>query len=77
MPVRILPIRIRDSAIAALTSASLVGRAVAQAPEQPALDHQDRLLDLGIVPRPSRPARQNGGAVVRRHVRIAAIDPGL
>ena len=48
--------------------------AVAQPPEQPALDHQHRLLDLRLVARPSRPGRQNGGAVMRRQVGVTAVD---
>ncbi|MCP1854424.1 hypothetical protein J2R80_008247 [Bradyrhizobium sp. USDA 4541] len=47
---------------------------MAQPPEQPALDHEDRLFDLRLVPWPSRPGRQNGGAVMRRHVGVAAVD---
>ena len=31
---------------------------VAQPSEQPALDHEDRLFDLGLVPWPSWPGRQ-------------------
>src|ERR1700688_4306469 len=40
--------------------------------EPPALNHEDRLLDLRLVPWPSRPG--NGGAVMRRHVGVAAVD---
>ncbi|MGY3695420.1 hypothetical protein ACVIGA_005500 [Bradyrhizobium sp. USDA 3240] len=47
---------------------------MAQPSEQPALDHEDRLLDLGLVPWPSWPGRQNGGAVMRRHIGVAAVD---
>jgi len=47
---------------------------MAQPPEQPALDHEDRLLDLRLVPWPSWPGRQNGGAVMRRHIGVAAVD---
>ena len=46
---------------------------MAQAAEQPALDHEDGLLDLGLVARPARPRRQDRGAVMRRHFRIGAI----
>src|ERR1700746_4169119 len=47
---------------------------MAQPSEQPALDHENRLLDLRLVAWPSWPGRQNGGAVMRRHVSVAAID---
>ena len=48
--------------------------AVAHATEEPALDRQHRLFDLRLVARPPRPGRQNGGAIVRRHVGIGAVD---
>jgi len=45
-----------------------------QAAEQPALDDEDGLLDLGLVARLARPRRQDGGAVMRRHLRVGTID---
>ena len=45
--------------------------------EEPALDDQHRLLDLGLVARASRPRRQNGGSVVRRHLGVGTVDLGL
>ena len=47
---------------------------MAQPPEKPSLDDEHRLLDFGFVSRTPRPRRQNGGAVMRRHVGIGAID---
>ena len=42
--------------------------------EQPALDDQHGLLDLRLVARLSRPRRQDGGSVMRRHLGVGAID---
>ena len=47
---------------------------MAQATEQPALDDEDGLLDLGLVARLARSRRQDGRAVMRGHLRIGAID---
>ncbi len=47
---------------------------VAQPPEQPPLDDPDTRLDLGFVPRLSRPRRKARRAVMARHLGIAAID---
>ncbi|RXH38650.1 hypothetical protein XH99_00795 [Bradyrhizobium nanningense] len=45
--------------------------AMAEATEEPALDDEDGLLD---VARLARPRRQDGSAVMRRHLRIGTID---
>lgn len=47
---------------------------MAQAAEQAALDDEDGLLDLHFVARLARSCRQDGRAVMRRHLRIGAID---
>ncbi len=47
---------------------------VTQPPEQPSLDDEHGLLNLGFVPGPPRPRRQNGGSVMRRHFGIGPID---
>ena len=51
-----------------------VEAAMAQPAEQPALDDQHAGLDLGLVARPARPGRQDGGVVMRRHLGIGAVD---
>lgn len=48
--------------------------AVAQASDQPALDHQYRLLDLGLVPRAAWPRRQDRRVVMRCLLGVAAVD---
>ena len=47
---------------------------VTQPPEQPSLDDEHGLLNLGFVSGPPRPRRQNGGSVMRRHFGIGPID---
>ena len=54
-----------------------VKSSVAQPPEKPSLDDEHRLLDLRLVPRSSRPGRQDGGVVMRRHLGVGAIDLGI
>jgi hypothetical protein len=48
-----------------------------QPAEQPALDDQDGLLDFRLVARLSRPRRQNGGSVMRRHLGVGPINLGV
>ncbi len=62
-----------SSPSAALTSRQAVEDAMAQPPEQPALDDQHRLLDLRLVARLPRPRRQDGGPVMRRHLGVGAV----
>ena len=50
---------------------------VAQPAQQPALDDEHGLLDLGLVARVSRPRRQDGGAVMGRHLGVGAVDLGV
>ena len=50
---------------------------MAQAGEDPALDHEHRHLDLGLVARLAHPGRQDRRAVVRRHVEIGPVQPRL
>ena len=45
-----------------------------QPAQQPALDDQDRLLDLRLVARLPRPRRQDGGPVMGRHLGVGAVD---
>ena len=45
-----------------------------QPAEQPSLDDQHRLLDFRLVAGLSRPRRQNGGSVMRRHLGVGPID---
>jgi hypothetical protein len=47
---------------------------VTQPPEQPSLDDEHGLLNLGFVAVPPRPRRQNGGSVMRRHFGVGPID---
>ena len=42
--------------------------------QQPTLDDQHRLLNLGFVARLSRPRRENGGSVMSRHLGIGSVD---
>jgi hypothetical protein len=51
-----------------------VKNSMAQPPEKPSLDNEHRLLDLGLVPRPPRPGRQDGGVVMRRHLGVGPVD---
>ena len=51
-----------------------VKSSAAQPPQQPSLDDEHRLLDLRLVPRLSRPRRQNGGVVMRRHFGVGPVD---
>jgi hypothetical protein len=48
-----------------------------QPAEQPSLDDQHCLLDFRLVAGLSRPRRQNGGSVMRRHVGVGPIDLGV
>ncbi len=50
---------------------------VAQAGQDPALDDLYPNLDLGLVARLADPGRHHGRAVVRRHLLVGAVDPGL
>jgi hypothetical protein len=47
---------------------------IAQPTDEPALDDQHASFDLGFVTRPSRPGRQHGGAVMRRHLSVRSVD---
>ena len=51
--------------------------AMAQAGQDPALDHEHRHLDLGLVARLAHPGRQDRRAVVRRHVEVGPVQPRL
>jgi hypothetical protein len=57
-------IGVGNSAIATLTSARLWTVRWRSRPSEPGLDQEDRPLDLRLVPRPSRPGRQNGTATL-------------
>jgi hypothetical protein len=48
-----------------------------QPSQHPALNELNRNLDLCLVTRFAHPRRHNGGAVVRCHVGVAAVDPGF
>ena len=47
---------------------------MAQPPEKPSLNDEHRLLDFRFIARTSRPRRQNGGVVMRRHLGVGSID---
>jgi hypothetical protein len=47
---------------------------MAQPRQDPSLDDEHRRLDLGFVARPAWPGRQDGGAVMRRHLGIGSVD---
>ena len=66
-----------SSPSAASTSARLWKIRRLKPAEQPALDDQHGLLDLRLVARLSRPRRQDGGSVMRRHLGVGPIDLGV
>src|SRR5674476_971200 len=49
-----------------------VKSSIAQPPEKPSLNDEHRLLDLRLIPWTSRPRRQNGGVVMRRHLGVGS-----
>ena len=51
--------------------------AVAEFGQDPAFDHLDRDLDLGLVARLPRARRQDRRAVVRCHLGVGAVEPRL
>ena len=48
-----------------------------QPAEQPSLDDQHGLLDFRLVARLSRPRRQDGASIMRRHLGVGPIDLGV
>lgn len=50
---------------------------IAQSRQYPALDDEDRGLNLCLVARSIGPGRQHDGAVMHRHLGIGAVDPRL
>ncbi len=74
-PDRPLPVEPREQlADRHLDLGEAVEGAMARATEQLALHDEHGLLDLGLVARLTRPRRQHGGAIMRRHHPIDAID---
>ena len=52
----------------------IVEGAMAKAAQQPAFDDTNRGLDFRLVTRASRPRRQDGAAIMRRHRAIRPVD---
>ena len=76
----------RHAIIESASTSSAIGRvqcgereelSVAQLGDDEASRNLNRNFDLGFVPGPIRPRRQNGGVVMGRHLGVGAIDRRL